>query len=117
MIIGIQGSRNFNDYSIFLNAMLRVLQEMKEEDNDIVFFSAGPHKLNNMISEFINVSNWNRGGRNIKPKLVKMPAKAVEERIYDLDEFIYLCLPKEPETPLVKAADDAGIIPRVFRYQ
>lgn len=116
MIIGIQGSRSFNDYSIFLNAMLRVLQEMKEDDNELVFLSAGPHRVNDMILEFINVSNWNRGGRVIKPKLVRMPVKALEERVYDLDEFVYLSLPKEPETALVKAADDAGLIPRVFRY-
>ena len=116
MIIGIQGSRNFNDYSIFLNAMLRVMQDLQPEDNELVFLSVGPHKVNDMIMEFINVANWNRGDRVIKPKLVKMPVKALEERVYDLDEFVYLCLPKEPETHLVEAADNAGLIPRVFRY-
>lgn len=114
MLVGLQGSRNFNDYAIFLNAMRRVLAEFQEGDDTFVILSAGPHRINEMAQEFINVSNWK--SRGIKAKLVKMPPKAVAERMADIDEFVYLCLPKEPESFLVKEAEDSDIIPKVFRY-
>jgi hypothetical protein len=35
------------------------MQDLEEEDNELVFLSVGPHRVNDMIMEFINVSNWN----------------------------------------------------------
>jgi len=114
MIIGIHGSKNFNDYAVFLNAMTRVLKYLGDDDKEITIISAGPFKVSDMAYEFINVSNWK--SRGIKAKVVKMPPKALAERMADVDEFIYLCLPKEPESFLVKEAEDHEIIPQVFRY-
>lgn len=114
MIVGIQGSRNFYDYAVFLNAMHRVLSKLPEGDTELTILSAGPYKVNDMAYEFINVSNWK--SRGIKAKVVKMPPKAIAERMIDIDQFVYLCLPKEPESFLVKEAEDHDIIPQVSRY-
>lgn len=114
MIIGMQGSRNFNDYAIFLNAMQRVLSGFKDNDTEVVILTAGPYRVNEMAHEFINVSNWK--SRGIKAKVVPMPPKALAERMSSLDEFVYFCLPKEPLSFLVKEAEDHELIPVVFRY-
>ena len=114
MIIGIQGSRNFNDYAVFLNAMQRVLNGFEDGDTEFTILSAGPFRINEMAQEFINVSNWK--SRGIKAKVVKMPPKAIEERMGSLDTFVYLCNSKEPVSYLVKEADDHDIFPQVFRY-
>lgn len=114
MIVGLQGSRNFNDYAIFLHAMQRVLSDFNSEDTEFVVLTAGPFRINEMAHEFINVSDWK--SRGIKAKVVQMPPKALAERMSSLDEFVYLCLPREPESFLVKEAEDNEIIPRVFRY-
>lgn len=114
MIVGIQGSREFYDYAIFLNAMRRVLSKFPEGDKELVILSAGPFKVNDMAYTFINVSDWK--SRGIKAKVVKMPPKAIAERMSDIDEFVYFCLPKEPESFLVKEAEDHDIIPQISRY-
>lgn len=114
MIIGIQGSRSFQDYSIFLNGMTRVLNNFNTEDDEFVILSAGPFRVNEMASEFINVSNWK--SRGIKAKLVKMPPKAIAERMGSIDDFVYFCLPKEPVSFLVDEAEKFDLIPLVYRF-
>lgn len=115
MIIGMQGSRTFYDYAIFLNAMQRILIIAKEE-TEIVFLTSGPHRVNDMIMEFTNISERSLKARGIKTKVVKMPAIALKERIHDLDYFVYLCLPKEPVSDLVREAEAKDIEVGVYRY-
>lgn len=113
MIIGIQGSRNFKDYTIFLRAMGTALHQ-HDGTEEFTIISAGPHKVNEMALEFINVSNWK--SRGIKAKVVKMPAIALKERIQDLDYFIYFSLPKETESDLVREAQDKDVEVGIYRY-
>lgn len=113
MIIGIQGSKNFNDYSVFLFAMRATLQDLGD-DKEFVILSAGPHRVNEMAMEFINVSNWR--SRGIKAKVVKMPPLALEERLYDIDRLLYLSLKKESLSDLARGAQDKDIDVRVYRF-
>jgi hypothetical protein len=113
MIVGIQGSRNFKDYSVFLRAMGTALHSLNGEE-EFVILSAGPYRVNEMALEFINVSNWK--ARGIKAKVVKMPSVALKERIADLDYFIYFSLPKESESDLVREAQDKDIEVGIYRY-
>jgi len=113
MIVGIQGSRNFKDYTVFLRAMGTALHDLGE-DEEFVIISAGPYKVNEMALEFINVSNWK--SRGIKAKVVKMPPAALKERIADLDYFVYFSLPKESESDLVREAQDKDVEVGIYRY-
>jgi len=113
MIIGIQGSRNFNDYTIFLRAMGTMLHQL-DGDEEFTIISAGPHRVNEMAMEFINVSNWK--SRGIRAKVVKMPPVALKERITDIDHFVYFSLPKESESDLVREAQDKDIEVGIYRY-
>jgi hypothetical protein len=113
MIVGIQGSRNFNDYTVFLRAMGTALHDL-DGDEEFTIISAGPYRVNEMALEFINVSNWK--SRGIKAKVVKMPPVALKERIADLDYFVYFSLPKESESDLVREAQDKDIEVGIYRY-
>jgi hypothetical protein len=115
MIIGIQGSRNFEDYQVFLRAMGSALYDL-DGDTEFTILSAGPHKVNEMAMEFTNVSERSLKARGIKAKVVKMPAIALKERIHDLDYFVYFSLPKEPESDLVREAQDKDIEVGIYRY-
>lgn len=116
MIVGINASRNFTDYAVFLRAMGTTLYDLnKSEDTELTILSAGPHKLNEMAMEFINVSDWR--SRGIKAKVVKMPIKALEERLSDLDHMLYFCLPKETMPSIIKKADAKDSIDaRVYSF-
>ena len=113
MIVGIQGSRNFNDYTVFLRAMGTALHDL-DGDEEFTIISAGPYRVNEMALEFINVSNWK--SRGIKAKVVKMPPVALKERIADLDYFVYFSLPKESESDLVREAQDKDVEVGIYRY-
>ena len=110
-----QGSRNFNDYNVFLRAMGTALYDL-DGDTEFTILSAGPHRVNEMAMEFINVSERSLKARGIKAKLVKMPPIALKERIHDLDYFIYFSLPKESSSDLVREAEDKDIEVAVYRY-
>lgn len=116
MIIGISASKNFNDYAVFLRAMLATLHDLNESgDKEFTILTSGPHKLNEMALEFVNVSNWQ--SRGIKAKVVKMPFKAIEERLDDLDHILYFCLPKEPYPRLfIDAKNDEAIDARIYNF-
>lgn len=113
MIIGIQGSKNFDDYSVFLRAMGSALYDMGE-DREFTIMSAGPHKVNEMAHEFVNVSDWK--SRGIRAKVVKMPPIALKERITSLDYFVYFSRPKEGVSDLVKEAEDKDIEVGIYRF-
>lgn len=114
MIVGIQGSPKFKDYTIFLRAMGTALYSLSDDDKEFTVISCGPQRINEMAMEFINVSNLK--SRGIKSKVVRMPPKALQERLQDIDCFIYLCLPKEPRSFLVKEADDKDVDVQVYCF-
>lgn len=110
-----QGSRNFNDYNVFLRAMGTALYDL-DGDTEFTILSAGPHRVNEMAMEFVNVSERSLKARGIKAKVVKMPPIALKERIHDLDYFVYFSLPKEPTSDLVKEAEDKDIEVAIYRF-
>ena len=116
MIIGVQGSRNFEDYQIFLRAMGTALSMLPEEDNEIFLYSAGPSKINSMSMEFSNVSERGLKARGIKIKMFKAPTRWMRENIDSFDYFIYLSKPKENLSELAHAVEKKGIDLGVYRY-
>jgi hypothetical protein len=96
--------------------MRTALHDFDEDDHEIVIFSAGPYRVNEMVMEFTNISERSLKARGIKVKVVKMPAKAIEERMVDLDYFIYFSLPKEPVSDLVQHAEDKEVEVGIYRY-
>ena len=116
MIIGIQGSKNFNDYSVFLRAMGTALSSMDKEDKEFTLISAGPSRVNSMGMEFCNVSERTLKAQGIKAKVVKVPVAWFKSNMHNVDYFMYFSLPKEPTSFLVKDAEDLDIEVGIYRY-
>lgn len=115
MIIGMQGSRNFDDYNIFRRAMGTALYSLGE-DKEITILTAGPYKVNAMAIGFKNITERSMKARGLKMKIVKMPPEAIKERLLDLDYFIYFSQPKEPVSDLVEKAEAKDVEVVIYRY-
>lgn len=116
MIVAIQGSRNFEDYSIFLRAMGTALSSLPEGDKEFLIYSAGTAQINSFGMEFSNISERSLKARGIKIKLIKIPPKWIEDNIHDVDYFAYFCKPKESLSPIVDLADAKNVEVGVYRY-
>lgn len=116
MIVAIQGTRNFNDYNIFLRAIGTAMSSMDEDDKRLTIFSAGPSNINAMAMEFTNVSERSLKARGIRIKLVKVPPKWIKENMSDVDYLAYFSKPKEPVSDLVDVAEDKDIEVGIYRY-
>jgi hypothetical protein len=116
MIVAIQGSKNFNDYNVFLRAMGVALSSLPEGDTDILFASAGPLNINNMGMEFTNISERSLKARGINIRLIKVPPTWIKNNINSIGYFAYFSKPKEPLSELVDLAEAKDIEVGVYRY-
>lgn len=116
MILGMQASRNFSDYSVFLRAMGTAMASMEDTDTEIVMMSAGPINLNAMAMEFTNVSERSLKARGIKIKVVKVPPSWFKSNMHVVNYFMYFSLPKETPSDLVREAEDKDIDVGIYRY-
>ena len=116
MIVTVQGTRNFNDYTIFLRAMGTALTMMDDDDKEFTLYSAGPSRINEMAMEFSNVSERSLKARGIKIKMIKMPIKWLRSNLNDIDYFVFFSKPKEPLTDLVMAAEAKDLEVGIYRY-
>lgn len=116
MIIGIQGTRNFTDYNVFLRAMGTALSMKPESDNEFIIYTAGPAQINSMSLEFSNISERSLKARGIKIKTQKVPPKWLKDNINVLSYFAFFSKPKEPVSDLVDTAEAKDIEVGVYRY-
>jgi hypothetical protein len=116
MIIAVQGTKDFNDYQVFLRAMGVALSAMKDEDKEILIYSAGPARINSMVSEFSNLSERGMKARGKKIKFFKVPASYIEENIDAVNYFAFLSKPKEAVSKLVAVAELKNIEVGIYRY-
>lgn len=116
MIVGVQGSRSFDDYNIFLRAIGTALSQMPEDDKEFYVYSVGPANVNRMSMEFCNITERSMKSKGIRIKMLKVPFTWAKENIHELDYFIYLSRPKERDSELVDLADRKSIEVGVYRY-
>lgn len=116
MIVGIQGTKAFDDYGIFMVAARSILTALSEEDSSLLILTSGPHNVNDMVTEFFNVSERSLRARGIKVKVVKVPPSAIQQRLFEIDFLIFLSKPKESMTALMQHAKAKDFDIRWFRY-
>jgi hypothetical protein len=116
MIVAIQATRGFNDYSVILTGMGNAMNELGKDDKEFLVYSAGPSNLNNMGEEFVNVSERGLKGRGIKIKFYKIPPSWIEENLDRIDHFAFFANKKESLPPQVEKADANGANVWVYRY-
>ena len=116
MIVAVQGTKEFKDYSVFLRAMSVALSSMKDEDKEFIIYSAGPLKVNNFVSEFCNLSERGMKARGKKIKFYNAAPAWLNENINQINYFAFLSLAKEPKSKLVLIAESNDIEVGLFRY-
>jgi hypothetical protein len=116
MIVGVQGTRTFSDYNIFLRAMGTALSMLTEEDEEFLIYAAGPANINSMSLEFSNISERSLKARGIKIRTYKVPPRWIKENITSMDYFAFFSKPKEPVSDLVDAAEAKDIEVAIYRY-
>lgn len=116
MIVGVQGTRNFNEYNIFLRAMGTALSSMEESDQEFIIYSVGPTNINSMAMEFSNISERSLKARGIRIRMQRVPAKWMKENVKELDYLAFFSKPKEPVTDIVEAAEAKDIEVGIYRY-
>lgn len=116
MIVVIQGTKGFSDYSIFLSGMRSALINLADDDKQFTVFSAGPVNINSMAMEFINVTERSLKAKGIKSKLVKIPPSWIEQNHHDIDLLAYYALPKEPIPDMINKVSNKGVNVQVYRF-
>jgi hypothetical protein len=116
MIVAVQGTKEFNDYNVFLRAMSVALSSMKEEDKEFIIYSVGPAKINSMVSEFSNLSERGMKARGKKIKFYKAPLSWVEENMDYVNYFAFLSVANQSQSKLVDIAEFKNVEVGIFRY-
>jgi hypothetical protein len=116
MIVAVQGTKDFDDYQVFLRAMGVAMSAMQEEDRELLIYSAGPARINSMVSEFSNLSERGMKARGKKLKFFKVPSTYIEENIDYVNYLAFLSKPKESVSKLVKLAELKNIEVGIYRY-
>jgi hypothetical protein len=116
MIVVVQGTNDFDDYTVFIRAMGVAMSSMSEEDTEFYIYSAGPSRINSMVSEFCNLSERGMKARGKKIKFYKVPVQWVYENMDYVNYFAFLSKPKQPVSKLVAEAELRNIEVGIFRY-
>jgi hypothetical protein len=116
MIVAIQGSRNFDDYSIFLRGIGTAMRSLADGDKEFIVYSAGPKQINNYILEFLNINERSLKGYGIKTKFIKVPPSWLTNNVSSIDYLLYFSKPKETIPAIVDLAEGKDIEVGVYRY-
>ena len=116
MMVGVQGTRSFDDYQILLRAMHTALSDIPDNDSEFFIYSAGPSNINQMVKEFINVTERSMKGYGIKSKYFMVPANWIEENIDNFSYIVYLSKPGERTSDLVEVAEENNVDVGIYRF-
>jgi hypothetical protein len=116
MIVAVQGTKDFEDYNVFLRAMAVALSSMPSEDKEFLIYSAGPAKINSMVSEFVNISERGMKSRGKKIKFFKVPQSFIEENLDNINYLAFLSKPKQAVSRLVFQAELKNIEVGIYQY-
>lgn len=116
MIVGVQGTAAFSDYTVLLRAMGVAMSGLTEEDSYLYIYSAGPGNINKMMTEFVNLSERGLKSRGKKIKFFKVAPTWIDENIDSFNYFVFLSLPNEQHSKLVAQAQLNNVEVGIFSY-
>ncbi len=116
MIVGIQGTKGFTDYAVFLRGIGNALRDRPIEDKEFTIMSAGPVNINQFAQEFVNISERSLKGHGVRIKLVRVPPTWIRDNINSVNYFLFFSKPKESLSDLVSMAEAKDIEVGVYRY-
>ena len=88
MIVGIQGTKGFTDYAVFLRGIGNALRDRPEDDKEFTIMSAGPVNINQFALEFANISERSLKAHGVRIKLVKVPPSWIRDNINSINYYI-----------------------------
>lgn len=112
MILAVHGSKNFNDYAIFLKSMNKAMSNIKKGDDQIFLYAAGPWRVNSMGKDFVNGLK----ARGVKIQIRKVSPLWIQENFHFLDHFAYFSTKKESLPKIVNSANAKDVPIEVYRY-
>ncbi len=116
MIVAVQGTNEFDDYSIFIRAMGVAMSSMSEDDKEFIIYSAGPARINSFVSEFSNLSERGMKARGRKIKFYKVANAWLEKNVNQINYLAFLSKPKQSGSKLVALAEENNIEVGLFRF-
>lgn len=114
MNIAVQGTKEFSDYNVFMRAMGVALSSC--EDGEFNVYSIGPAQINSFTSEFCNLSEEGLRRRGIRVKFFKVAPSWIEEKMSNMDYFVFLSTPNQRPSKLTAIAELLGVETGIFRY-
>ena len=114
--MGIQASRAFEDYAVFMRSMHTALASMEKDDDCLYIYSAGPSALNSMAIGFANITERTLKQMGVKIQIRKVPASWFREYMKDVDLFAYFCKKGEAGSDLVDLANEHGKHPYLYSF-
>jgi hypothetical protein len=112
--VGIQGTKEFSGYDVFMRAMGVALSSV--DDGEFNVYTAGPAQVNSYTAEFCNLSERTLKGRGIRVRYFKVPPSYIEENMTDFDYIAFLSTPNQRPSKLIASAELAGVDNAIFRY-
>jgi len=116
MMVGVQGTKSFDDYQILLRAMHTALSDRSQDDSEFFVYSAGPANINQMVKEFVNITERSLRGYGVKTKYLMVPPSWIEENIESFSYVVYLSKPGERTSRLVEVAEENSVDVGIYRY-
>lgn len=115
MIIGVQGTKSFEDYDTFMRAMGVALSQPNDE-GVIEVWSAGPHKINSFTAAFCNSAENYLKQKGYRVVFRKVPPSFIEENINHLSYLAYFSTKNEKPSKLIAVAELADVEVGIYRY-
>jgi hypothetical protein len=116
MIVGIQGNSEFKDYTVLLRGMAVAMSMINPKDSNFDIYSAGPGNVNDMVSEFVNLSERGLKSRGKKIKVYKVAPSWISDNINDFNYIAYFASGNEQTSKLVDVAKTNNIEVGIFKY-
>jgi hypothetical protein len=105
MRVLIHGTKTFNQYEIFINALGRVIRSMEDGDDELIVATLGPTNITHMAHEFINISERTLKANGVKPKVLPRTIRWAKSNLDEFDELIFFCKPKERLSEIAALVD------------
>ena len=114
MNVGVQGTKEFSDYQVFMRAMGVALSSITDDEFNV--YSAGPAAINSYTAEFCNLSERTLKARGVRVKFFKVPPSYIEDNMKSFDYVAFLSTPNQKPSKLIALAELSGVENAIFRY-
>jgi hypothetical protein len=118
MMVVVQATNEFKDYTVFLRAMGVVLSGMSQDDNELAIYAVGSKdsKVAEFAMEFCNVSEKGMKLRGKKISMYKTTDAWINEYLTQMNYFAFFSNTKQSTSVLAKKAKEQGVELGIFQY-